>query len=112
MFIRIEFEDIDSDSTGNARQIFFSSPNGICLSLNAYAISSDEIRELVGHSVVFWHLDVDVLNKRGGVLTCLNGIMGYLGVRYVDVLPIEGKFEKSDDFMNILMQYVDRSNFI
>ena len=55
MYIRIEFNDIDSPKTKETQQIFFSSPNGMFLSsLNAHMISSKELRELFSNTVVFW----------------------------------------------------------
>ena len=110
MYIRIEFEDIENYKTKETLQLFFSVPNGTCLSsLNSHMISSKEIREVVDISVIFWYLDIDILNKYyGGVIYCLNKLLKYQGVRRVDILPIEGQYdsEKFDDLINTLMRYV------
>jgi hypothetical protein len=112
MYIRIEFENVESAKTKETQQLFFSIPNGMFLSSsNAHMLSSKEIREAVGNSVVFWHLDVDILNKHyGGVMNCLNSLAKYPGVSCVDVLPIEEKYdnfvEKFDNLLTILMKYI------
>ena len=109
MYIRIEFNDIESLKTKETLQIFFSCPNGMFLtSSKAYLISSNEIRETSRGSVVFWYLDIDILNKHhGGVMKCMNELLEYQGVSRVDILPVEGDFiENHDDLLNILMQYV------
>ena len=115
MYIRIEFKDITSDKTKETQHIFFGIPNGMFLSsTNAHVISSKEIREAVGNSVVFWHLDVEILNKHyGGVMNCLNSLLQYQGVGRVDILPVEGHYhsvEKFDDLANILMRYINGVN--
>lgn len=100
---------MESNKTKETLHFFLSSPNGMFLSsLNSCILSSNEIREATGHSVVFWYLDIDILNKKyGGVMNCLNKLSEYPGVCSVDILPIEGCFiGKFDDLMNILMQYV------
>lgn len=113
MYIRIEFENVESAKTKETQELFFGIPNGMFLtSSNAHMLSSKEIRDTVGNSVVFWHLDVDVLNKHyKGVLNCLNGLLKYPGVSRVDVLPIEGHYDsfigKFDDLFAILMRYVN-----
>ncbi len=113
MYIRIEFEDVESIKTKETQNLFFGSPNGMFLtSSNAHMLSSKEIREVVGKSVVFWHLDVDILNKHyGGVLKCLNGLLQYPGVGRVDVLPIEGHYNSFignfDELFTMLMRYID-----
>ncbi len=73
---------------------------------------SKEMRDSVGNSVMFWHLDVNILNKHyGGVMNCLNNLVKYSGVSRVDVLPIEGHYdnfiEKLDDLFAILMRYIN-----
>jgi hypothetical protein len=115
MYIRIEFKDIASDKTKETQQLFFSIPNGMFLSsTNAHAISSNEIREEVGNSVVFWHLDIEILNKHyGGVMNCLHSLLQYHGVGRVDILPVEGNYHsvgKFDELMTILMQYINGVN--
>jgi hypothetical protein len=113
MYIRIEFENIGSAKTKETQGLFFGSPNGMFLtSSNAHMLSSMEMRDTVGHSVVFWHLDVDILNKHyGGVINCLNNLLKYSGVSRVDVLPIEGHYDsfrgKLDELFAILMRYID-----
>lgn len=113
MYIRIEFEDVGSAKTQETQELFFSSPTGMFLtSSNAHRISSKEMRDSVGNSVVFWHLDIDILNKHyGGVMNCLNSLVKYSGVSRVDILPIEGHFdtfiEKIDDLHAILMRYIN-----
>lgn len=114
MYIRIEFKDVESDNTRDTQCLFFGSPSGTCLSsLNACRLSSKEIREVVGDSdsVVFWYLDVDILNKHYfGVRSCLNDLVRYPGVGRVDVLPIEGHYNsfigKFDELCTILMRYI------
>ena len=64
MYIRIEFKDIESDKTIETQELFFGDPNGMFLtSSKAQMVSPKEIREIVGCSVVFWYLDIDILNK-------------------------------------------------
>ncbi len=111
MYIRIEFDDIESDKTKDTQELFFSSPNGMFLtSSNAQMISSKKIQEVIGNSVVFWYLDIDILNKHySGAMNCLNGLLEYPGVSRVDILPIEGtqhSNEKFDDLVIILIQYL------
>jgi hypothetical protein len=110
MYIRIEFENIDSHNTKKTRQLFFSCPNGMFLSSSkAYLISSNEIREAGRESVVFWYLDTDILHKYyNGVMKCLDELREYQGVRRVDILPVEGNFiGKRDELLTILMQYIN-----
>jgi hypothetical protein len=113
MYIRIEFEDIGSAKTKETQGLFFGIPNGMFLtSLNAHMLSSKEMRDTVGNSVVFWHLDIDILNKHyGGVMNCLNSLVKYSGVSRVDILPIEGHYDsfigKFDDLFAILMKYIN-----
>ena len=113
MYIRIEFEKVGSAKTEETQQLFFGSPNGMFLSSsNAHMITSKEIIDYIGYAVVFWHLDVDILNKHyGGVLNCLNSLYKYPGVIRVDVLPIEGHYDtyigKFDELKNILFNYVN-----
>jgi hypothetical protein len=87
MYIRIEFKDIESDKTKETQQLFFSIPNGMFLSsTNAYPMS---LQEAVENSVVFWHVDEDVLHKHyGGVTNCLDSLLQYHGVSRVDILPV------------------------
>jgi hypothetical protein len=113
MYIRIEFEDVESAKTKETQALFFGIPNGMFLtSTNAHMLSSKEIRDAVGYSVVFWHLDVDILNKHyGGVMDCLNNLVKYSGVSRVDILPVEGHYdtfiEKFDNLFSILMKYIN-----
>ena len=118
MYIRIEFKDIENDKTKETQQLFLGSPNGTCLSsLNAHMICPREIRDVVGTvgiSVLFWYLDVHILNKHyGGVIHCLNELLKYTGVGRVDILPIEGQYdnEKFDDLITMLMKYIDVSDY-
>ena len=115
MYIRIEFKDITSDKTKETQQLFFGIPNGMFLSSkNAHAISSNEMREEVGNSVVFWHLDEEILHTHyGGVTNCLHSLLQYHGVGCVDVLPVEENdhsVEKFDELMTILMRYINGVN--
>ena len=113
MYIRIEFEDIESYNTKKTRQLFFSCPNGMFLtSSKSYLISSNEIREAGKESVVFWYLDTDILQKYyGGVKKCLDELREYQGVRRVDILPVKGNFiEKHDELLTILMQFINGVN--
>jgi len=111
MYIRIEFKDVESDKTKETQFLFLGSPSGTCLSSsNARMLSSKEIREAVGNSVVFWYLDVDILNKYYfGVISSLNDLTRYPGVSRVDILPIEGRFDdfvgRFDELFSILMKY-------
>jgi hypothetical protein len=111
MYIRIEFKDTENDETKKTQRLFFSTPNGMFLSsLHAQMLSSKEMREVVGISVLFWYLDIHVLNKYyGGDIYCLNELLKYPGVRRVDMLPIKGQYcdEKYDELMTILMQYIN-----
>ena len=113
MYIRIEFEDVESDKTKDTQCLLLGSPSGTCLSSsNSRRLFSKEIIEVVGNSVVFWYLDVDIINKHYcGVRTCLNELVRYPGVRRVDVLPIEGHYNsfigKFDELCTILMRYID-----
>ena len=111
MYIRIEFKDIESDKTIETQELFFGDPNGMFLtSSKAQMVSPKEIREIVGCSVVFWYLDIDILNKHyNGVMHCLNGLLHYPGVKSVDILPIEGHQhcnDKFDDLSKTLMDYL------
>jgi hypothetical protein len=115
MYIRIECKDIESDKTKETQQLFFGIPNGMFLSsTNAYAISSNEMREAVGNSVMFWYIDVDILNKHyGGVMNCLHSLLQYHGIGRVDILPVEGDYYsigKFDELMTILMRYINGVN--
>ena len=91
MYIKISFKDLESEETIHTQYEFLGSPNGMCLtSSNAARISSKEMLEKVGISVIFWYLDDDVLNnKYFGVEASLNHIRSYPGVDSVDVLPFE-----------------------
>ena len=62
--------------------------------------------------MVFWYLDIDILNKYYyGVMNCLNGLLKYPGVGSVDILPIEGHYNENFDELNtILIQYVNEHN--
>ena len=108
MYIRIEFENIESHETKKTRQLFFSCPNGMFLtSSKSYLISSNEIQEVGKNSVVFWYLDVEILQKYyGGVTKCLHELQEYQGVRRVDILPIEGNFIGKRDELTILMKHI------
>lgn len=75
-------------------------------------IMSQELLDQVGYSVVFWHVDFDILNKHyNGVLHCLNELAAYPGVSRVDVLPIEGDYTHSPEghaeLTALLLKYVD-----
>ena len=113
MYIRIEFDDIESVKTKETQELFCSIPNGMFLtSSNAHMIYLDKIRETKSYSVMFWHLDVDILNKYyGGVLKCLNGLLTYSGVTRVDILPVEGHYDSFsrnfDILTNALIKYID-----
>jgi len=113
MYIRIEFEDIESDKTKETQQLFAGIPNGMFLSsTNAHAISSKEILDEVGNSVVFWHLDVEILNRHyGGVMNCLHSLLQYHGVGRIDILPVEGSYDRFDDLISILMRYMNGVNY-
>jgi hypothetical protein len=113
MYIRIEFDDIESDKTKNTQQLFFSIPNGMFLSSSkAYPISSVEIREVSRNTVVFWYVDLDILNKKyGGAVKCLHELLRYHGVSRVDILPVEGDFiGKRNELLTILMKYIKGVN--
>lgn len=112
MYIRVEFEDVTSDNTKETQCLLFGIPNGMFLtSSNARMIYSKEMQEAFGNSVMFWHLDINILNKHyGGVLNCLNSLLRYPGVCRVDILPIEGDYDtfidKYDELLSILMNYI------
>ena len=79
-------------------------------SFHAHNICSKEIRDAVGISVLFWYLDINILNKHyGGVIYCLNELYRYIGVGRVDILPIEGQYsdEKFDNLNTLLLQYIN-----
>jgi hypothetical protein len=113
MYIRIEFDNVDSANTKETQELLFSSSNGTFLaSTHAYMISFKEMRDLVGYSVVFWHLDVYILNKYYcGVMDCLNQLVKYPGVKRVDILPVDEYYArftgKDDNLCTILMKYID-----
>jgi len=113
MYIRIEFNDIDSPKTKETQQLFFSIPNGMFLSsLNAHMISSNELRELFSNSVVFWYLDDDILNKHyGGFINCMKDLTKYPGVKCVNILHCEENYDNFignlDGLVTILMSYYD-----
>lgn len=111
MYIRIEFKDVESEKTKETQELFFGSPNGMFLtSKNAQMIYPQKLREIVGYSVVFWYLDVNILNiYYNGAIHCLNGLQQYPGVKCVDILPIEGYQHcnhKYDDLIIVLMNYL------
>jgi hypothetical protein len=108
MFIRIEFENIDSPETEQTQFEFMSSPNGTCLtSSHAHPISAKN------KSVVFWYLDVNILNRSyGGVMECFKHLLNFSGVKRIDILPVEGKATDADSYTVLetrLMDFVDRS---
>lgn len=113
MIIRIKFYDVESDKTKETQEMLFSSPNGTFLtSSKSFMLTSNEIINKVGYSVIFWHLDVNVLNEfYGGVLSCLNSLLTYPGVKCVDILPIEGDYylcstEKYEELKTIVKDYL------
>lgn len=110
MYIRIQFENLESEKTKETQDELFGSPNGMFLTSSyAFMITTKEMREKVGTSVVFWYLDISTLNKHyGGVLNCLNQLLTYSGVSRVDILPIEGKqYENNyDEFITNIMEYL------
>jgi hypothetical protein len=115
MYIRIECKDITSDKTKETQQLFFSIPNGMFLSsTNAHPISPNEMQGVVKNSVVFWYVDIEILNKHyGGVINCLHSLLQYHGVGRVDILPVEGNYHsvgKFDELMTILMRYINGVN--
>jgi hypothetical protein len=97
MIIRIVFEDIGSKATEETQFSFYGSPSGTCLtSTNAFNISSEEIKDKVGKTIGFWHLDINTLNKHYyGVRHSLNSLASYPGVKSVDVLSIQEEFTSS-----------------
>ena len=125
MYIRIEFENLDSIETRKTKQEFCSATNGLCLtSTNSHFIYVDEalkprckvffwylVDEALkpGCKVFFWYVDVDIVNKYyGGVMVYINTLLEQQGVRHVDVLPIEGPCcEKSHNFTEKFAQFID-----
>jgi hypothetical protein len=116
MYIRIEFENMESAKTQDTLHLFYSIPNGMFLSsTNAHMLSSKELRESFGNSVVFWHLDIDVLNEHyGGFVNCLYRLEKYSGVCRVHVLPFNEKYdgfiENVDGLVTTLMKCFDDMN--
>ncbi len=108
MYIRIEFENVGSTKTNETQYLFSSSPNGMFLtSSKAYKLQSKEMKDAVGDSVMFWYLDIDILNKHYyGVMNCLNDLVRYPGVSHVDVLPIEGRITDYNEACATLMKYI------
>lgn len=110
MYIRIEFNNIDCTETRETIQEFCSAPNGLCLtSSNSHFIYVDEAFEDCCESVLFWYLDIDIVNKHyGGIMVALNSLLAHQGVRRVDVLPIEGPYcENSHNFTEKFSQFID-----
>lgn len=113
MYIRIEFEDIESDKTKETQKLFFSIPNGMFLSsLNSHMLSAQKRKGENGISVVFWYLDVNILHKHyGGVMNCLHSLAKYSGVSSVDILPIEDDYDsfigRFYDLSAILVKYIN-----
>jgi hypothetical protein len=113
MYIRIEFENMESATTQDTLQLFYGIPNGMFLSsTNAHMLSSKELREAFGNSVVFWHLDIDILHEHyGGVVNCLYRLGKYSGVSRVHVLPFNKEYdsfiENIDSLVTILMKCFD-----
>ncbi len=113
MYIRIEFENIESDETKETKCKLFSIPNGTCLtSTNSCRIYSKEIGDIDRGSVAFWYLDVDILNKHYfGVMSNLNTLAKYPGVSRVDILPIEGHYTSFvggyEGVCNTIIKYIN-----
>jgi hypothetical protein len=76
---------------------------------------SKEIKDAAGFKVFFWYLDVVILNKYyGNVISCLDELRNYPGVKRVNILPIVDRLDdfihdndKYDNLLKSLMKYVD-----
>jgi hypothetical protein len=109
MYIRIEFENLDSIETRKTKQKFGTAPNGLCLtSTNSHFIYVDEALK-PRCKAIFWYLDIAIVNKYyGGIMVALNSLLEHQGVRRVDVLPIEGPYcENSHNFTEKFAQFID-----
>ncbi len=112
MFVRIEFEDINSSET---MQQLYGSPSGTCLSSsNSLCIVPKYVREIKGLQVGFWYLDINIINKHYfGILSALSHIKSFDGVKSVDILPINFDCPTSEeDFSKIdkeLIKYMNSS---
>ncbi len=114
MIIRIEFTNCESKETDDTMQTFYGSPSGTCLtSTNACLLRSPKTYKEKGHSVGFWYLDIDILNKHYyGVLSALSELLQYPGVAKVDILPFERQVhgiseEEHYDLLSALEAYKD-----
>ena len=89
---------------------FTSSPNGTILNvMNTRSLMSKEIMNKSKNSVLFFYVDVDVLNKYyGGALEAVFGLKKYAGVKSVRILPLEGRidYDKYDELLSTLLTYV------
>ena len=113
MFIRIEYENCDSELTRNTVKIFYSAQNGTCLSSKrAYCMMPEQLRNIKNPPVSFLYVDIDVLNKQfNGVLQALGEIQKYPGVKRVDILPILRDGDGIDEYayyelLSCLEQYI------
>ncbi len=99
MYIRIVFEDIASEQTKATMEYLLGSSNDTCLtSKNAHQISSYKMgpykSKLANRvSMVFWHLDIAVLDKHfGGAINAILALRSHPGVASVEIMPIEGPY--------------------
>lgn len=96
MYIRIEFENLESTETQNTMMDFGGSPSGTCLSsTNGWSLTTSAV-QAANPALYFWHLDEEILNKHyGGMESALNHLRGYAGVRSITVLPFDRPYDHS-----------------
>ena len=113
MYIRIEFDQLESKETQRTMFLFFGSPNGTFLcSRGASPVCTRAIDAASGGSVAMWYVDEEVVEKYyNGVERALTSLRSYTGVKRVDVIPFTehpsqftDRFEELD---TILLKYVD-----
>jgi len=113
MYIRIEFDHLESKETQATIFLFFGSPNGTFLcSRGAHPVSVKAIHDASGGSVAMWYVDKEVIEKYyGGVECALTGLRSYKGVKRVDVVPYKESpshfIDRFEELDMILLKYVD-----
>lgn len=116
MYIRIEFENLESKETDETMQTFLGSPSGTCLSSsNSFMILPQQLREKRPSPIVFWYLDINILNQYyTGVLNALSHLKSYKGVKSIDILDVKDvdhsslSKEEFIAFSDSFSKYIDR----
>lgn len=112
MYIRIDFENLESEETGDTLMLLTGSPSGTCLSsTNAFQVC----RTYDGRSY-YWYLDDDVISKHyhgvaSGVFDHLGSYPGVKSVNLLLVNPLPNPPRTAEDFDN-LSDIVKSSNVI